>query len=335
MASFDYTLLALFFIASFAVTFLSTPILISSATRKKIFGTDINKKNKPKIPNLGGFTLFAGMASGILLCVLYLAFLENNVRETNLLLASLASITLLALIGIFDDVFKLSWKTKALIPVIGAFPLVAITAGSTALSLPFVGEVNFGLFYTFILIPLGITGAANAVNMAAGYNGVEAGSVAVISAFLLFIAVQANAFPAAVILAATLAACLAFLKYNWFPAKIFPGEVGTLILGAAIASAVIIGNMEKYGVILFIPAFYELGATVYYWLKGVERRQAYDNPVISKDGKLSPPKGAENYTLFYRILHRNPMRENNLVKTMLWLYALCGVLALLVFFLRF
>ncbi|MEM4255180.1 MAG: hypothetical protein QXR53_02525 [Candidatus Norongarragalinales archaeon] len=334
MASLDLGLLTAFAAISFAITFFSTPILISSARRKKIFGTDDNKKNKPRVPYLGGFTIFAGIASGIMLAILYLVFMQNEILETNLLLASLASITLLALTGIFDDVFKLSWKTKALIPVVGAFPLVAITAGDTTMSLPFLGYVDFGLIYTFILIPLGVTGAANAVNMAAGYNGVEAGSIAVVSAFLLFISLQVGSFPAAVILSSTLAACLAFLKYNWFPAKIFPGDVGTLVLGAAIASAVIIGNMEKYGVILFIPAFYELGATVYYWAKGVERRKACHNPVIHADGILEPPKGAEKYTFFYRILHFKPMTEPALVKTVLLLYSLFGLLALLAFFLQ-
>ena len=275
-------LVSFLFLLSFAVTLLSTPILIASATRKKIFGTDDNKFGKPKVPYSGGFAIFGGIAIGIFSAILYLVFLQNNLKETNLLLASLLSITLLALIGIFDDVFKLSWRTKTVIPIIGAFPLVAITAGDTMMSLPFVGVVDFGLFYTFILIPIGITGAANAINMAAGYNGVEAGIVAVISAFLLFIAIQANACPWAVILAVTLAACLAFLKYNWFPAKIFPGDVATFSLGAAIASAVIIGNMEKFGFILFIPAFYELAATLYYWRIGSERRKACHNPIISK-----------------------------------------------------
>ena len=195
--------------------------------------------------------------------------------------------------------------------------------------------VDFGLLYTFFLIPLGVTGAANAVNMAAGYNGLEAGSVAVISAFLLLIAIQANAFASAVILAVTLAACLAFLKFNWFPARVFPGDVGTLALGAAIACAVIIGNMEKYGVILFIPAFYELAATVYYAFKGVERREACHNPVIRKDGVLSPPRGAENYTLFYKILSMRPMTEKALVQTVLLLYGFCGVLALALFYFGF
>ncbi|MFH1056567.1 MAG: hypothetical protein V1717_02095 [Candidatus Micrarchaeota archaeon] len=328
----DYIPLVLFAVFSFAVTLFSTPVLIASATRKKLFGTDDNKPGRPHVAYSGGFSLFGGIAAGILAAVLYLVFLQNNLKENNLLLASLASITLLALIGVFDDVFKLSWKTKAILPVVGAFPLVAITAGDTSMSIPLLGWVNLGWIYTFILIPLGVTGAANAVNMAAGYNGVEAGSISVISAFLLLIALQSNAFPSAVILAATLAASLAFLKYNWFPAKVFPGDVGTLSLGAAIAAAVIIGNMEKYGVILFLPAFYELIATLYYWRKGVERRKACHNPVISKDLKLSPPSGTENYTLFYKILSFKKMGEAALVKTVMALYFLCGLLALAVFY---
>ncbi len=330
----DLLLIALLLAVSFVTVFLSTPILIDSAARKRIFGVDDNKPHRPRIPYSGGFAIYAGIAGAILLAVLYSVFLKNDLSETNLLLASLASITMLALIGIFDDFFKLSWKTKALIPVLGALPLVAITAGSTMLSLPFLGEVDFGLVYTFILIPLGVTGAANAVNMVAGYNGVEAGTVGVISAFLLFIAFQAGSFPASVILAATLGASIAFLWFNWHPSRVFPGDVGTLSMGAAIASAVIIGNMEKYGAILFIPAFYELGATLYYWLRGIERREACHNPLISRDGRLSPPRGAENYTLFYKILSFKPMAEDSLVKTVMLLYCASGLLALLVFFVR-
>ena len=324
--------IAAFFAAAFAVTIFFTPILIDSARRKKIFGRDVNKPSRPEVANWGGFCIFAGIASGILLAILYVVFINPDLGNAILLLASLASITLLALIGIFDDVFKLSWKTKALMPIIGAFPLVAITAGNTTASIPFLGEVNFGLLYTFVLVPLGITGAANAVNMAAGYNGIEAGTIAVISTFLLLIAFQSGSFPAVVILAVTLAACLAFLKYNWFPSKVFPGDIGTLTLGAAVASAVILGNMEKFGVILFIPAFYELAATLYYVRNGVVRRNACHNPVIAKDGKLSPPKGAENYTLFYKILSRKPMREEDLVKTVLALYAFFGLVALAIFY---
>jgi len=43
---------------------------------------------------------------------------------------------------------------------------------------------------------------------------------------------------------------LAFLYYNWYPARIFPGDIGTLSIGAVIATSVIIGNIETVGAIL-------------------------------------------------------------------------------------
>ena len=57
------------------------------------------------------------------------------------------------------------------------------------------------------------------------------------------------------------------------------------------------------------------------------RREACHSPVIAVDGKLSPPKGAERYTLAYLILGRRPMTEPRLVATLLSLYALSGLAA--------
>jgi len=315
------------------VTAFSTVVLMRSAAWKKILAHDDNKPKRPLVPNMGGFALYAGMASAMLLGLLFMTFLDANDRISVMLLASLASVTLLALIGAFDDLFHLSWRRKILLPVVGAFPLVAVLAGDTWMNIPFVGYVNLGWIYTFLLVPLGITGAANALNMTAGYNGVEAGIGAIISFFLLVIAYASGAVAAQIILAACLGACLAFLCFNWYPSRVFPADIGTLSIGAAIACAVIIGSMERFGVICFIPAFYELGATVYYWVKNVDRRTACHTPVILRDGRLAPPKGAENYTIFYRLLGWKPMREEDLVKTVLLLFAACGALAVGSYFL--
>jgi len=54
-------------------------------------------------------------------------------------------------------------------------PLVAIKVGKSFLKLPIFGHIEVGLFYPLLLVPLGVTGAANAVNMLAGFNGLEAG----------------------------------------------------------------------------------------------------------------------------------------------------------------
>lgn len=309
-------------------TLIFTRIYIQAARNKRVLGRDVNKAGKPLVPEMGGFALFGGLIFAALAGLLYLTFIEPDFHLSTLVLAVICSVTIVALIGVFDDLFKLSWKTKSLLPLIAAFPLMAITAGNTSISLPFLPPIDLGFYYTFLLIPLGITGAANAVNMSGGYNGLEAGIGAIVSFFLLAIAIHSNEVGAQIILAALLGACIAFLKFNWYPSRVFPGDIGTLVIGTGIASAVIIGNMERFGVILLIPAFYELASTIYYGFKGVKRREACHNPLIDAKGKLKPPRGAENYTLFYYILSKNPMNEKELVKTVLMLYFFFGLIAL-------
>lgn len=325
---------ALIAFASFVATLALTPVFIKSALRKGVTARDSNKRGRPLVANMGGFALLAGILSGVSLGVLYLTVLEYSPAALAVLLASLAAITLVALIGVYDDLFKISRRLKTILPAVAAIPLIAVTAGDTVLFLPFLGPVNFGLLYIFALIPLGITGAANAVNMSAGYNGLEAGLGAVASAFLLAIALLAGATGSVVILAALLGACLAFLKFNWFPARVFPADIGTYTIGTALACAAIIGNMESFAVLCLLPAFYEFAATIWYSLKGVERRETCQNPLMLRDGRLKPRKGAENYTLFMRILAWKPMREDALVAVSLALYAVCGAAALAFYLLK-
>jgi len=102
-------------------------------------------------------------------------------------------------------------------------------------------------------VPLGITGAANAVNILAGFNGLEVGMGMVAVGSLAVIAYLIGQTTALIILMAALGALVATLHYNWYPARILVGDVGTLSIGAVIACAVIVGNYETAGVIIIIP----------------------------------------------------------------------------------
>ena len=142
---------------------------------------------------------------------------------------------------------------KAIIPLIAALPLMAIKVGDTTMSIPFIGQVDFGILYSLVLVPIGVTVAANAVNMLAGFNGSEVGMGIIAAGSLAIIAYSLGETTALLILLAALGALLATLYYNWYPAKVFVGDTGTLSIGAIIASAVIIGNFETAGVIIIIP----------------------------------------------------------------------------------
>jgi UDP-N-acetylglucosamine--dolichyl-phosphate N-acetylglucosaminephosphotransferase len=157
------------------------------------------------------------------------------------------------LIGIFDDLVSMPQQIKAFMPVFAALPLIVIKEGSAFMKFPFFGNINFGLLYTLVIIPLEVTIAANAVNMLAGFNGLEVGMGIVAAGSLAIIAYLLGKMTVLVILLAALGALLATLYYNWFPAKILVGDVGTLSIGAIIAAVVIMGNFEIAGTILLIP----------------------------------------------------------------------------------
>jgi len=170
------------------------------------------------------------------------------------IMAAMLTMAIIALIGIFDDLFDMRKDVKALLPMVAALPLVALAAaGSTTVSLPFMGSFDFGIFYIIVLIPLGVTVAANLTNMLAGFNGMEAGMGSVIFACVALLAVANGSTEMGLISAAMLGALLAFLRFNWYPAKVFIGDIGTLLIGGALAVAVIVGNLESAGAILVIP----------------------------------------------------------------------------------
>lgn len=315
-------------ILAFATTTAFTPLVMKAATRRGFLEHDDNKRGRPRVPGMGGFGILSGIMAGILFGVLSSAYGTPDLTAENTLLACLATVAMVSIVGTLDDLFKIRLFFKTLLPVLGALPLVATQAGQSVLKIPFLGPVALGPFYHFLLVPLGVTGAANAANLTAGYNGLEAGFGALAFTTLLIIAVHSGAATAAILLAAGLGACLGFLKFNWFPAKIFPGDVGTLSIGALLAAAAIVGNMEKYAVVFVLPAAYELFATMYYSAKGISRRQAVHSPVIAMDGTLSPPKGSEYYNLPHFILSRKPLREPHLVFVYLGLFMASGILAL-------
>jgi len=245
------------FVASFSATYWVMPFLIRKLLNAGITGGDIHKKNCPLIPEMGGLGVVVGFIAGILLAVGMATFIGLEIGTTQVLIG-LITVLIMALVGVFDDLFDMGQVVKAILPIFAAIPLMVLRVGSTSMTIPFIGAVDFGIWYVLLLIPLGVTVPSNLSNMLAGFNGLESGLGAVMTAAIAFIAltqlgVNPFAGDALIISVAMCGALLAFTRFNWFPARVFPGDVGTLIIGAAVASAVIIGNMEAAGAILVIP----------------------------------------------------------------------------------
>jgi len=301
------------FLSSFLITFFVTPVLIRKMFARGLVGQDMNKQGKPKVAELGGIPIILGVSLAISTSIFILTYIGYLVFDLPILLAGTLTILLVGFIGIVDDL--VGWKKgirqwqHTFFPLFAALPLMAVQAGTDYVVLPFVGGVSIGIFYSLLLVPVGITGAANAFNMLAGFNGLEAGLGIIIVSTLTLIAFFTGSTEAVIIGIALIGALLAFLYYNKFPAKVFGGDSLTLMVGAGIATISILGNMEKIGVTIIALHWIELV------FKARKKFQSECFGIPDKNGVLHAPK--ELGSLTHLILRYKPMPEKQLVGTIL------------------
>lgn len=312
------------------VSYMTLGLSIGPLRRAGILGSDVHKASRPMIPEMGGFALASGFGSAVLLTLALVRFAGwGHQLDVPTLLAVLAVSLIAALIGLIDDLLSLSQATKALLPILAALPLAAIRAGVTEMVIPLVGPIDVGWVYPLILIPVGVTVAANASNMLAGFNGLELGIGIVQMGSLAILAGILGEAGALLILLAGLGALLGALRFNWFPARVFIGDVGTLTIGAIVASAVIVGNFEVAGVIVFLPhaVDFALKARHRFPTEGWEGDRG-------KDGQLRCPQRSPSSLPQLLLKACGGLRERTLVLLLIGIEAAFGLAAILLYVLK-
>ena len=316
----------LVFIFSFLVTFFGFPIVIPRLKKAGIVGKNMNSEFQEEIPEMGGLIMATGFSAGIITAISLSTFFHifPSINLTSIY-AVLSTILIVVLIGIFDDLISIKQGIKAIMPVFAAFPLMAIKEGFSIMNIPFIGLINFGIFYPLILVPLGITGAANAANMLAGFNGLEVGMGIIIVISLSIIAYLIEQITALVVLLAVLGTLMATIYYNWYPAKILIGDVGTLSLGAVVAAAVIIGNFETAGIIVLIPYIID------FIIKANNHFPSKNWSGVYRNGKLYCPDSGPISLCQWILKLSGGISERNLVLVLMGVEVIFGIMAILIY----
>lgn len=274
----------LIFLVSAATSLVLGGLLIPRLVKVGMTGNDINKPGRPEVAEMGGIAIVAGASGGMLLAIFLQTFFGLSFDLT-FMLAAIITILLVGLIGFVDDLVDIPQKWKALLPLFAAIPLVVVkAAGSTAMTIPLIGTINLGLVYIIVLIPLGIAVCSNLTNMLAGFNGMEAGMGVVMFATLAIVAFRSGQNGMLIIALSMLGGLLGFLWFNRYPSKAFPGDVGNLAIGGALAVSVIIGNLESAGAILAVPYVID------FFVKAANRFPSRGWNGNYRDGKLYAPE---------------------------------------------
>lgn len=104
-------------------------------------------------------------------------------------------------------------------------------------------NVDIGVGYYFLVLFV-LVGTSNAVNLTDGLDGLASGTVAIASGAYALVCYMTGHYDLAIFSVAMMMACLAFLRFNAHPAKVFMGDTGSLALGGAVAAVGILTHTE-------------------------------------------------------------------------------------------
>ncbi|MFH1456013.1 MAG: hypothetical protein ABIF40_03620 [archaeon] len=288
-------------LASLLVTAFLTPWTIKFMRKIGLMVQDQHKPGKPLVPVSGGFAVLSGVIAGLMVAIFMQTFFYDAKSDVVLVLAATTSILIITLVGFIDDLLIKSdnsssiglrqWQ-KPLLTLAAAIPLMVIGAGISEVYLPLVGVVNLGLVYSLVIIPLGVIGASNMVNLLGGFNGMEAGLGIIYMGMLGLYAIFHGRQVAAILALVMFAALLVYYFYNKVPAKILPGDSLTYLLGGTLACIAIVGNIERAAIIISIPFIIE------FFLKLRGKFKKHTVGILLPNGKIK-----SKYKKIYSIPH--------------------------------
>jgi UDP-N-acetylmuramyl pentapeptide phosphotransferase/UDP-N-acetylglucosamine-1-phosphate transferase len=217
---------------SFTITFLAIPAIINVAEMKKLFDMpDERKIHHSPITPLGGLGIFAGFAFG---CLLTLHF--NQYADLQYFMAAALVIFFL---GLKDDILIISPVKKFIGQVLAAFIIIYYGGIQIHSMHGFLGVYQLPEMFSLLLTYFAVIVVINSFNLIDGVDGL-AGSLGLVSTVVFGIYfLYVNMLPYAVIAFALAGSLLAFLIFNFQPAKIFMGDTGSLLVGTINAILVI------------------------------------------------------------------------------------------------
>lgn len=224
------------------------PVLASRKMGQKILEIGPRwHKNKEGTPTMGGISfIIAAVIVGAALCI-YLS-VKNGFSASARLVTTLAMAAASGLIGIIDDRAKLMKKQNEGLTAPQKFLLqVAVAAlyllgmyfcgSTTEMYIPFVGvSIDLGFFYYPIALLL-LCGIMNSVNLTDGIDGLASSVTFVVSVFFAVCAAVMKNTELSGIAGIMTGAVLGFLVYNFYPARVFMGDTGSLFLGGLCVGA--------------------------------------------------------------------------------------------------
>jgi UDP-N-acetylglucosamine--dolichyl-phosphate N-acetylglucosaminephosphotransferase len=269
---------------------------------------DQHKVGRPLIPN--GLGVLFVLTTTVYLFSIYFSNkvfslgLDTSVNGVSAALTLAVCILFGGFMGLLDDFMDLKWRYKAFMPLIAALPLMYYAlenpALRTSISIPFIGTLQFGEAYIFIIIPLIVMIVTNAANMLGGLNGLETICPAIVILGLMALS------PSYILMLGPLLFWLILAYFN-VKGKIFVGNAGSFAIGITIASFAIISDLKLSLLVSLLPYIFNSAIIVIaIFFVRKKARVSFDGTKLSSDNRRS---------LITVITYHRPLTERQVVIT--------------------
>jgi len=223
----------LLFVTSYLLVGVLTPLMrkIALATNVVDNPNAAHKSHKKAVPYLGGVAIIIGIIS-----ISYSTSLVSDFTSATFWLATsvLGPALVLGLIGLWDDI-----KNLSPLPRFIAQSIAGIFTASVLIITNNVGNPTGSNIFDAVITIFWVVGICNSINFFDNLDGGAAGTVAISSATLAFLALTGDQYLIAALATVTTGATLGFLVWNKSPAKIYMGDAGALFLGVLLATLTI------------------------------------------------------------------------------------------------
>ncbi len=253
----------LIFAIPFLVSVALTPLVRLFAIKiKAVDQPNERKVHQTPMPRLGGLAIFIAVSVALRMF--------TDLTADPLLPIFLGSLVII-LLGIVDDIRPLSARIKLLFQVIAAIIVVVGGVNIEFINIPLTDKVlNLGNF-SYIFTILWIVGITNALNLIDGLDGLATGVASISLATIFVMSLIMGKMTIMIITLVLLAAAVGFLIYNFYPAKIFLGDSGSLYLGYMLATISILG-FKNIAVVSFLFPIVILAVPIFDTIFAIIRR---------------------------------------------------------------
>lgn len=226
------------------IVFLFTPAVIRICLRFKLLDLPSKRKiHTHPLPRLGGIVLIIAF----IVVFLFNFTIDGGFRDifSSKTTGLFAAILLISLLGLWDDIRSVTPAIKLFTQTVAALVIFYSGLRVEFFTNPLGGEIRLHFLISLFLTILWIIGMINTINLIDGLDGLASGIACIAGFFLLLAGIYTKNSESVILLSIVCGSALAFLYYNFPPAKIFLGDTGSMFLGFILAVTGLTGTQHK------------------------------------------------------------------------------------------